>query len=166
MIGLGHVKHLTLSKCLSGTGRWLWYRCLRWRRPSRPWLAFITTTWEPTSTSECPSPSRPFEEWGVQTLSCCGLQLRRAACCLDCRGTTYIFSVRGGLLFQSFLFHEYFWFCIVLLCLTWQYWLFQQAHVFFPAQEALTFVVVGLGVKMSSQPFWSVSLQTWIVSSV
>ena len=45
----------------SGIAKWLWSRCRQWRRPSRPWLTFTTTTWGATSTWESPSPSRPFE---------------------------------------------------------------------------------------------------------
>lgn len=45
----------------SGIAKWLWSRCQQWKRLSRPWLTFTTTTWEATSTWESPSPSPPFK---------------------------------------------------------------------------------------------------------
>ena len=66
---------VVLNRCVlffSGIVKWLWSRCRRWRRPSRPWSTFTTTTWEATNTWESPSPSPPFKNLTYKLLTAPG----------------------------------------------------------------------------------------------
>lgn len=74
---------LTAALWFPGTVKWLWSRCPQWRRPPRPWSIFTTTTWEATSTSESPSPSRPFENQPCGHLTVSGFPVEHTWDCLD-----------------------------------------------------------------------------------
>lgn len=99
----------------SGIAKWLWSRCQQWKRLSRPWLTFTTTTWEATSTWESPSPSPPFKNLTHKLLTVPGFTVSELGAqkpfrlCLDTGGDWICFVV-GVLLIVSFLKRDWnFW---------------------------------------------------------
>lgn len=74
--------YLTTASYFSGIVKWLWSRCQQWKRPSRPWLTFTTTTWEATSTWESPSPSPPFKNLTRKHLTVSGLTVKNIWDCV------------------------------------------------------------------------------------